>query len=545
MLARKSLLVFATHLLNSLVGLASTFVVARLMGPEVLGAVGYLLGLVAVVAAFSDLGLSVVHAKRASERDDIAESIGAMVVLKGGLTLVVMLVLYLWPVVSRWLGQEPLGTREHVVAYYILASMFLFRAVGTVLTSTFRARQEMAKISSALLASSLATALAKIGVALAGLSSRLPEGLGLVALSGCYLLEDVVLAGVALFHFRGYAVRRPRRADLRRYVAFTLPVMLTFVVGNLTANGDRVLLGGFWSDAEVGYYLAVGGIIRIMEQVSAAAMSLFLPQSSRDAHHGRHRLVAERLFAAEKYLLLIMLPIAVLVVYFREPIVVLLLSRRFLRSVPVLAVLAVSVVFKTFSAPYRNLAYALEKPLYLAWTGMVGLVTLLVADLVLIPDTLFGLSMAGLGSLGAALGWLIMSVVEGSVLVLLLNRPQSRRPRPATASPSGTFGRAGLPIYWEGLWFLGAGGLMYSALHLLGSVLGWSQPWQIPLLVLIGGCVYMGCLFLARRIRWSDLAFLLQAADPRKMLGYVSSELGSRDAGKATGPRNFPRTGQR
>jgi len=94
---------------------------------------------------------------------------------------------------------------------------------------------------------------------------------------------------------------------------------------------------------------------------------------------------------------------------------------------------------------------------------------------------------------------------------------------------------------------------MYAALHLssrlseglLGSVLGWSQLWQIPLLVIVGGGVYMGCLFLTRRIRWSDLVFLLRAADPRKMLDYISSELSPHDAGKVTGPRNFSRTGQR
>lgn len=503
MLARKSLLVFATYLVNALIGLASTFIVARLMGPEVLGAVGFLLGLVGVIAVVSDLGLSLTHAKRASEEDDIAEGIGAIIVLKGGLTLAVMLVLYLCPVVGRWSERGLLATREHVVAYYVLASMFLFRAVGTVVTSTFRGRLEVAKISGTQLVSSLAAALAKIGVALGGL--------GLVALSASYLLEDVVLAAVALLLFRGYSVRRPRRVHLRRYVTFALPVMLTFVMGNLTANGDRVLLGTFWGDAEVGYYLAVAGIIRIMEQVSSAGMALFLPQSSHDAFHGRQRIVEQRLFSAEKYLLLIMVPTTVLVVHFREAIVQLVLGNRFLPSIPVLAVLAVSALWKTFVAPYQNLAYALDRPLCVAWASVASLVTLLVADLILIPHTLFGLAMLGLGSVGAALGWLIMSVVGGSVLLLLVSR------------------RAKIPVYWEGLWFLTAGGLMYGMLHSLKVALGWSQLWHIPLVTLMGGCVYLGCLFLTRRIRWSDLTFLFQAADPRKVLEYVSSELGSHD----------------
>jgi len=66
---------------------------------------------------------------------------------------------------------------------------------------------------------------------------------------------------------------------------------------------------------------------------------------------------------------------------------------------------------------------------------------------------------------------------------------------------------------------------MYGTMYMLESVLGWSQLWHIPLLALIGGGVFMGCLLLLRQINRADLIFLLEAADPRKMLGYISSEL--------------------
>ena len=120
---------------------------------------------------------------------------------------------------------------------------------------------------------------------------------------------------------RGYQVRRPQKAHLRRYVTFALPVMLTFTLSKLIANTDRVMLGGFWDATEVGYYVGVAGILRIMGEVSEAGMTLFLPQSSRDAYHGQRGIVIQRLFAAEKYLLLVMVPIAALVIFFRGPIV--------------------------------------------------------------------------------------------------------------------------------------------------------------------------------------------------------------------------------
>jgi len=499
MLARKSLLIFITHLVNSLLGFASTFIVARLMGPQILGTIGYLLGLAGMVALFSDLGFSVTHMKRASEGDEIAEDIGAFFVLKGGLTVITTIVLYLAPVVAGWMGYRPLATAEHYVAYYILASLYLFRGLGALFNVTFRAHQETAKTSTSLIASSFTTAVARIVVALAGL--------GLVALSGAYLLEEVALFGIAFTLFRGYAVKWPRRLHLRRYVTFALPVMLTTIISGLVSNTDRVMLGEFWNTTEVGYYVGVAGILRIMEQVSGAGTTLFLPQSSHDVHRGRRDIVVQRLFAAEKYLLLVMVPITALVVFFREPIVRLVLGHRFLPSIPVLAVLAVNALWKTYRRPYDSLAYALDKPHFLIWVGVINLATLLVADLILIPHTLFGIPMLGMGSLGAALGWFVKSLVGGSVLILLLNR------------------RAQVPIYGRAAWFVAAGGLMYGTMCTLESVLGWSQLWHIPLLALIGGGVFMGCLLLLRQINCADLIFLLEAADPRKMLGYISSEL--------------------
>ncbi len=509
MLARKSLLLFITHLVNSLLGFVSTFVVARLMGPKVLGTIGYLLGLVAMVALFSDLGFSVTHIKRASEQDEIAQNIGAFFVLKGSLTVVVMIVLYLAPVVAGWMGYRPLSTAEHYLAYYVLASVYLLRGFGSLFRVTFKAFQETAKASTALILSSFVAAVAKIAVAV--------TGLGIVALSSTYLLEEAVSFGIAFMLFQGYTVKRPRWVHLHRYITFTLPVMLTTGLSNLGANADRVVLKEFWDTTEVGYYLGVGGILRMMEQVSAAGMTLFLPQSSRDAYRGRRDIVAQRLFAAEKYLLLVMTPIVVLVIFFREPIVRLVLGDWFLPSIPVLVVLVVNELWMTYRRPYANLAYALDKPHYLTCTLAVSLVTLLIADLVLVPNTLFGIPMLGLGSLGAALGWLITSIVGGVTLLLLLRR------------------RTQIPIYEQAVWFVGAGGLMYGTMYVLESAFGLSQLWHVPLLALIGGGVFIGCLLLLREINRGDLVFLLQASNPRKMLEYVSHELRSTEANGTVG----------
>ena len=66
--------------------------------------------------------------------------------------------------------------------------------------------------------------------------------------------------------------------------------------------------------------------------------------------------------------------------------------------------------------------YAVEKHRYLVIGSLLGLAALLIADAVLIPRTLLGAPMLGLGGLGAALGGLLGQAVNGAFQVYLARR---------------------------------------------------------------------------------------------------------------------------
>ena len=67
MLGRKAIVQFLSDNIVNLLGFISTFLIARFMGPTVLGVIGYNLSLVSVLSIVSDLGFGQAHVKRISE----------------------------------------------------------------------------------------------------------------------------------------------------------------------------------------------------------------------------------------------------------------------------------------------------------------------------------------------------------------------------------------------------------------------------------------------------------------------------------------------
>ena len=82
MIARQASLLFLSKIIIQILGFVSLFFVARWMGPNVLGEVGFAFGLVGLFFVFTDLGLSEAHRKRISEGKDPDICIGTYSVLK-------------------------------------------------------------------------------------------------------------------------------------------------------------------------------------------------------------------------------------------------------------------------------------------------------------------------------------------------------------------------------------------------------------------------------------------------------------------------------
>jgi O-antigen/teichoic acid export membrane protein len=335
-------------------------------------------------------------------------------------------------------------------------------------------------------------------------------GLGVVALSSAFLAESLTLFVVAWLLFLGHPFRRPSRALLASYAVYAAPLVVTMILGSIIANLDRVMLRQFWNEEEVGYYVGILGIIAVLGRVSSAAMKLFFPRVSYDAARGDLGAIRKRLAAAERYLFMVMVPAVVGVIAFRYLLIRTLLGPRFMPAAGALAVLALEGLLMTYFRPYGNLVYAIEQQPKLIISGILQLVVLVIANVLLVPRQLFGVPLAGLGNLGTAIAFAAMEMTGGIFEVAIC----------AHYAGIGPYGRVAR--------FVPAGLAMYLVLWLAERLSGPLGMWQALAFGPLSVAVFVGVSALVGEFTRADATLFFDLVDPRKMVGYVTTELRSK-----------------
>jgi len=509
MLARKSMLTLSTDILKALFGFASTFFTARYLGATALGTLGYLVGLGGTLALVSDLGMHQAFRKCASENpEDNGGYVAAFIMAKTVLGLLLFGACVCAPVVYPHLGVQ-LAVADIRGAYWIIVAYYLLNNFLTIPVLTFQARRETAKLALPGTIGSLVSSCAKIVMALAGVD--------LTTLAIAYALEMAVGLVVGLVLFWRYPLRKPTRAEIAHLARYAWPMVLVTMVAYILPNVDRILVENSWGAGEVGFYAPVFGIVALMQRVPLAAMAVFFSHASEDAAKGDLREIQRRVFVIERYLLMIIVPMSVGVALGSAHIVRLYLGEGFERSALILAVLAFNPLLVAFFEPYNTVVYAIEKHRYLVLGSLAGLAMLLVVDAFLVPRSLLGVTMLGLGGLGAALGGLASQAVIGAFQFYLARR------------------YAGVGFYWRAAKFAVAG----LSMAVVASLIQQSVPptmWATAIAVVIGFAAYLATLALLREFAPPDARLFLDLLHPGKMMAYVLVELRkpAEDKGRGT-----------
>jgi O-antigen/teichoic acid export membrane protein len=333
------------------------------------------------------------------------------------------------------------------------------------------------------------------------------QGWGILGLSAAVAIEGLGILMMGAILFRGYPIARPSLVLLRDYTAYAWPQMALIAITSLTADADRAMLGRLAGAAQVGYYVAVLGVLAVATEMVRTVMSLFFPRVSRDAELADYASMYNRLKGALKYLLLIIIPLVGAVMLMRDWWVPSYLGVDFVGAAPVAAVLALTVIPVTISRPYQQVLFAVEQHSHLLGVRLLGLLVLIAAGALLIPRSLFGLPGAGLGAVGAALALLLKDSIECACIVGLCNR------------------YVGIGFWSKALWYIVAGTVQVGAGSAILAQL--PQPGMVIVLgaVAVGLASYLLVLYAVGQFRKAEATLLLDTIHPVKLLRYIRSEL--------------------
>jgi O-antigen/teichoic acid export membrane protein len=538
MIARKSLLIVTSQLFARLIGVIGLLLLAKLWGDvsvEALGIIGFAMSFLALFNILADFGFSSAHIKRVSEGKDLGTCIGTYATIKILLTGLMVVASFSAIFLLKNVFDMPFhdATTESVIFVFIVYYVFL--NIQKIATITFEGRREIAKQQITTMFENIVKVPLMIFVALAGVTGIVIAGeeigippaislphflqpiqqsladhaIGSLAMAFVFGMMATVFVGMWLL--RKYPLKKPNLELCKSYFSFALPIALLSVIGVISANIDKLMIGYFWTSTEVGYYFTVQQILNIIIIFSAAISTVLFPTFSEYHANKNFEKIKQTTRLAERYISMVMIPPIVAIIVFVNPLINIMLDSAFLPAAPVLIALAIYTFISALRTPFVSLIGGMNRPGIAAKIGGTICVVNIVLNYLFIPkDGLlspFNIN----GPTGAAIAT-ILSISVGFIGLQLAAKKltgikllQSHTPRHIIAG------------------FIMGAVLYYLAYRtLLFPVIQW-----YTLLVFsgIGLGIYLAVLFVLKEFKKKDLFFFLDLLHPKEMLRYIKSEL--------------------
>jgi O-antigen/teichoic acid export membrane protein len=493
-LGRKSIVLVVSTWVGSSIGFVSTLLIARRLGPDALGTLGFGIGLVGVLSAVVLPGFAQAHTKRVAEGWDLGRCLGTMGATHlASQALMVALFVAAW---RWWPGLVPEGV-DGLVVWSLLASQVLSSLSGVV-TGAFVGRERAVSYALVLLAGRL-TRFASVVVVLIWI----PDVRWVAAV---YPLEGAVslLVGLSIVYLRDRTpLRGPDRETLSAYWRYATPLLVTSPVGILQDSLDRVLVARWAGLPAAGYYHVARALWELLGTLNAYPFQLLFARLSqlfvaRDeaAEAEARRVVAS---AVDK-LLFLAVPLACLLWALRWPIVTLLYGPTFAPATGPLMVFVVAALAQAALNPYQFVIYAREQHARMVPVVLIRLVVYLTGMVV---------GVALWGATGAAAVRLLLVLFPAWVFIRWARELAGVGFEPRT-------------------WVYAAGFALFVALNETGRVTleaaGLPTPVALALGPLAGGVAYGLWLWWAHPLTRDNLRYAGDLAHPGRLAAFLGTD---------------------
>lgn len=523
MIGRKSTLAYANMGVGILLGLAAGKLIALYTGEEPLGQLTFAMGVLGLLFFVTDLGMGQAHVKRVSEGRDPGDCFATFAVFKAVSTLAFVLLASAGLFVFVGVLDKPLVSTTLPVLVGVLV-YFVAKSLQEVGQSSFDARLETARSQLTLfldtvVRSGLSIVAALVYAALVHgkgpLVGAVPDSLGWIqddpglALTVATAAGAVVAATASLVMlFRALERGRFSWPLLKDYASFALPLFLTSAASIISAYVDAATLGYYWGAHEVGVFGGVRRIVGVLSGIALPVSVLLFPTLSSLAARGDAVAIQRTMDRSIRYLSMLVVPICAFTAVFAETLIRLFLSEPFVEGAPALAVFCAYVVLVTLATPHINLVLGRGHSPVAARIGLGIALTVIVLNLVLVPQEAFGLRLGGLGIMGSA----IATFASGVVYYVSA--------RYATWRLAGYRERGHV---WRHLL---ASAVMCGVLL---AVHAWALPfarwYDVVLYVPLGMVAYALSLWVLRDLTTEDVRYVRESLHPLEMLRYLRHEL--------------------
>ncbi|MCV7345089.1 lipopolysaccharide biosynthesis protein [Mycolicibacterium rhodesiae] len=379
--ARNTLLGALSGAAITLSGFVGSAIAARLLGPDDLGVVAYVIWCVTVAIAVATMGSDVVQQRfipnlRAADRNDEVDGlIGAITRLSMVVALVVGVVLFLW---LDGPGRGALrggSAQSQIIVIVVALTWFICWRMSDLYLFNLRGEQRfdtLARVST--VSAGLRVTTTVVGAWLFGIPGALA---GNVA-------GTIVPASRVFSQLR----KKPRvERDLRReLIGFTAVSWTIAIIGNLVFGRTQVIfLEHYATLAAVGLFAVALTVAEIAAQLPQLLLSALLPRFSEQSGQGAHAHMMSLYKTMTALMAMLMLPLCLGLAAIAPALIPFIFGADFADAAPVASILLIALAFSSLGGTTLQLILSLGKTRILLFSNAVGLVGVVLLGFVLIP----------------------------------------------------------------------------------------------------------------------------------------------------------------
>jgi len=489
---RVTTIIFAQGI-GAVLSALAVLIITRSIGMEGYGTVKLAISFVALFSFIPNLGLHSAHIKRVSEGKDLGDCMGTLAVME--IPMIILLVAVLLFVIHAPGGMDAPVTKSVLYIAVVYQAILSIRAA---VWATFKARRENAKEQLSFLIDPV------VRISLVALLAFFLIGGNGEKLMIAYLLGILGSLMFALYSLRGIPIHfRINRDSIRSYWNFAKHLIPLTIIAVIAINLDKVLIGVYWSELEVGQYSTAQMVTALINQIPLAFGVLLFPTISSSfslGQGGKEEIRSITRFMG-RYLSMIILPVVVYLIVFGKSLLGLFPGAE--DAYLVLITLALYAFVFSLGTPYLNLLLGIDRPDINSRILIVGHIITISLGVVLIP-------IPAIGMVGGALALLIAYLI-----VFLL----------ATFATKKLVG-VGIGLIGKNALYHLLAGCMTALILLPISLTFATNRWfhVIGFAFLTLG-MYLGFLFLLGEFKKEDFNFFKESLHPARLMGYVSGEV--------------------
>lgn len=498
MLGRKATLIMAIKTISAILGLVGILAMSRYLTSEKIGMLTYTISLIATFNVISDLGFSSAHIKRLSEGKDYDDCMSTYITVR--LLLVGLMAVLVIGTISTYifiLGQTMEDTDFELIL--LILTYYIFYDLAGIAISTFDAYMESAKSQISVLFDVIIRIPLIVFMSLSRMTAH--------DLAWAYVLGGLATLVVSMFLFSKRSFKWKGPVLFRSYMSFAIPIAGIAILGAVWGNLDKLLLGFFQTSGDVGYYSMGQSLLNMIAMMGGAIAIVAFPAFSMMHTNGDLEGIRNKTWQAEKYLSIFAMPLIVIIILFPVDVVTIFLSARFAATGDAIRFLSIATLLGILNQLYISQISSVNRPDIAFKMTLVAVVVDVIALIVLVPKSIFGIGMMDMSYTGAA----IATALSAAAYFII--------GRMVCSKLTGT--RSNLKILYHVLAAIILSAILV-ALSMLVEIQRW---WDLTLYIMIAYGCFIGVLYLFKEFTKGDLDFIIDLMDIKKMMKYIKNEL--------------------